>query len=135
VGIALVGVALFAALGSNAGPASRAVTPRLTGDLRAAGFPAEAVPTATRHFQQCFQARARAHDPTVPAPGCDFSATPVSAAFQDGARGALRRNFTHAFQVATLVNIAAVAITLLLALLLSPRTAEIRVSPAPVSPS
>jgi EmrB/QacA subfamily drug resistance transporter len=135
VGIALVSVALFAALGDNAGTAGRTVVPQLRQDLRQAGFAAQASPFAIRHFEDCFSARARAHDPTVAPPGCRFGTTAYSPVFAASARSATRRNFTHAFEIATLVNIAAVAITLLLALLLAPRRAALtRVSPAPVTP-
>jgi predicted MFS family arabinose efflux permease len=126
IGIALVGVALFAALGANADRASGAVAPALRQELRAHGFPPKAVPFAVAHFQHCFDARARAHDPTVAPPGCDFGATAYSPVFGANARQAVRSNFTHAFQVGTLVNIAAVAITLLLATRLAPQRAGAR---------
>jgi hypothetical protein len=126
IGIALVGVALFAALGANADRASGAVAPALRQELRAHGFPPKAVPFAVAHFQHCFDARARAHDPTVAPPGCDFGATAYSPVFGASARQAVRSNFTHAFQVGTLVNIAAVAITLLLATRLAPQRAGAR---------
>src|SRR5205085_12280127 len=115
----------FAAVGGNAERASAAAAPQLRQDLRAHGFPAQALPFAVRHFQHCFEARARAHDPTVAPRGCDFGRTRYSSVFATSANQALRSNFSHAFQLGTLVNIAAVAITLLLATWLAPRRARI----------
>ena len=132
IGIALVGVALFAAVGGNAERASAAAAPQLRQDLRAHGFPALALPFAVRHFRHCFEARARAHDPTVAPRGCDFGRTRYSQVFAASARRALRNNFSHAFQLGTLVNIAAVAITLLLATRLAPRRAARLETASPV---
>jgi hypothetical protein len=120
IGVALIGVALFSSLADNAPAAGHAVTPALRAELRPSGFPEAAAPVATRHFETCFAARARAHDPTVPPPGCDFGTTAYSHVFAASSQRAVRANFTHAFERATFVNLGAAIVTVALALLLSP---------------
>jgi EmrB/QacA subfamily drug resistance transporter len=134
IGVALVGVTLFAALGAHAPAASRAVAPALAAQIGADESPAAAA-AASAAFERCFVRQSRAHDPTATVAGCRGPGSQANPAIAAAARGALRQNFTHAFQIATTFNIAAVALTLLLAPLLAPRARGRRVSqtPAPTS--
>jgi hypothetical protein len=129
-----VGVTLFAALGAHAPAASRAVAPALAAQIGADESPAAAA-AASAAFERCFVRQSRAHDPTATVAGCRGPGSQANPAIAAAARGALRQNFTHAFQIATTFNIAAVALTLLLAPLLAPRARGRRVSqtPAPTS--
>jgi hypothetical protein len=63
IGVALIGVIFFWAIGASAGPALAAVTPDLRSSLAQAGVPAPAVDQVVAGFERCF--RARADDPAA----------------------------------------------------------------------
>jgi EmrB/QacA subfamily drug resistance transporter len=68
LGIAIVGVIFFGALGAGADSVVTASSSQLQTSLVAAGLPDTAAGTALQQFRVCFDARARASDPTqVPA--------------------------------------------------------------------
>ncbi|HEV8558617.1 MAG TPA: MFS transporter [Actinophytocola sp.] len=127
-GIAIVGVALFGALGSNAAAASDSVTADLRRDLVAAGQPRQAVDGGVAQFTRCYVTRAGAKDPTVSPPGCPSggSADPVGQAYVRAAARAQAANFTHAAQPAAAWAFGAIVLTMLLALLLPRRRPELK---------
>jgi EmrB/QacA subfamily drug resistance transporter len=131
LGVAVVGVALFGALGSNAAAASGSVVDELRRDLAAAGQPAAAVDAGVNQFVRCYVTRSNASDPTVAPPGCPSGASgdPVSQIYAHAAARAQAENFTHATQRAGWWALVAIALTFLLGLLLPRR--NIRVSPDP----
>jgi EmrB/QacA subfamily drug resistance transporter len=117
LGIAVVGVVLFGALGSGAGHAAATATPALRQDLAAAGMPAGAADRAVGQFSQCFERRARAADPTANPSGCPQPAAgdPAGEAFSRAAGTALAANFSHAVQLAAACAFGAILLTFLLA--------------------
>jgi EmrB/QacA subfamily drug resistance transporter len=131
LGVALIGVALFGALGSNAATASGAAVGELRRDLAAAGQPAAAVDAGVETFTRCYVTRSNATDPTVAPPGCPAAAAgdPVGEAYARAAARAQAANFTHATQRAGEWALVAIVLTFLLGLLLPRR--KVRVSPDP----
>ncbi|HET9138107.1 MFS transporter [Actinophytocola sp.] len=123
LGVAVVGVALFGALGTHAEPASAGVLAELRRDLAATGQPAAAVDAGVATFARCYVERARATDPTVAPPGCPAGGgdDPASAAYAAAAQRAQQANFTHATRVAAAYALGAIVLTFLLALLLPRR--------------
>jgi EmrB/QacA subfamily drug resistance transporter len=113
LGVAVVGVALFGALGTNAPSAAASVT----GQLTAAGQPSAAV----ERFVQCYVTRSTAKDPTVAPPGCPTGGS--GTVFAVAAQHAQAANFTHASQRAAWWAFGAIVLTFLLVLLL-PRRAK-----------
>jgi EmrB/QacA subfamily drug resistance transporter len=120
VGIAMVGVALFGSLASNAPRAAAQAAPGLHQQLAAAGLSRPAIRAAVAHFAGCFDRQSGAPDPSVTPPGCGPGHA-AGAAFSNAAHEALASNFTHAVQVAALYALGAIVLTLLLALLLPRR--------------
>jgi EmrB/QacA subfamily drug resistance transporter len=120
LGIAVVGVVLFGALGSGAGHAAATATPALRRDLAAAGMPAGAADRGVSQFSQCFERRARGADPTANPPGCPRPAAgdPTGQAFARAAGTALADNFSHAVQLAAAGAFGAVLLTFLLVFVL-----------------
>ena len=122
LGVAVVGVALFGALGTNAAVASDSVAAELRGDLVAAGQPRPAIDEGVARFTRCYVTRANADDPTVAPPGCpsggDSAGDPVETAYALAAAGAQAANFTVATQRAAWWGLGAVGLTFLLTLLL-----------------
>jgi EmrB/QacA subfamily drug resistance transporter len=122
VGIAVVGVALFGSLASNAPHAAVRGAPRLEQRLMAAGLSSPAARAGAAHFAACFATQSRALDPSVTPPGCGPGRDPAAAiVFRDAGRQALASNFTHGVQVAALYALGAIILTLLLVLLLPRR--------------
>ena len=120
LGIAVVGVVLFGALGSGAAHAAATATPALRQDLAAAGMPAGAADRGVSQFSQCFERRARGADPTANPPGCPRPAAgdPTGQAFARAAGTALADNFSHALQLAAAGAFGAVLLTFLLVFVL-----------------
>jgi EmrB/QacA subfamily drug resistance transporter len=118
LGVAIVGVALFGSLATNAGPAATAAVPQLRTDLTVAFGSAATADAAMADFVPCFVAQANADDPTAAVPGCEFpppvAGDPVDDAFATAASTALKLDFTEAMQNAALYALAAVVITFLL---------------------
>jgi hypothetical protein len=139
LGVAIIGVALFGALGSNAAAAGDSVTVDLRRDLIAAGQPAAAVDGGVRQFVRCYVTRSNSTDPTVPPPGCPTGrpGDPVGDAYAHAAARAAAANFTGATQRAAWWSLGAVGLTFLLALLLPGRRTQgqVRVSPDPPVPA
>jgi EmrB/QacA subfamily drug resistance transporter len=137
LGVAVVGVALFGALGSNAAAASGDVVDQLRHDLVAAGQPAPAVDAGIKGFVRCYVTRSNATDPTVAPPGCPTgqAGDPVSAAYARAAARAQAANFGHATERAGEWALVPIGLTFLLGLLLPRRRAKIRVSPDPRVPA
>lgn len=128
LGVAVVGVAFFGALATNAAPAAEAVTPQLRSDLTAAFSSEATADAAMAEFVPCFTARAQADDPTVAIPGCEFSepvaGDPVDAAFATAVQRAMALNFTQAMQRAALFTLGGVLLTFLLMLAMPKRKLE-----------
>lgn len=130
LGIAVVGVLLFGSLANGAPGAAASVYPRLRHEFDSAGVTGTTQAGELRSFTHCFVARARSADPSTPAPHCTQAGTAagqpaaatdhhrvpadVRSALAEGARLALARDFTRAIQVATVFNMAAVALAWLL---------------------
>jgi hypothetical protein len=129
LGVAIVGVALFGALGTNAASASTAdtVTAQLRRDLVAAGQPAPAVDAGIQQFVRCYVTRANAADPTAAPPGCPTGGgdDPVSAAYANAAKRAQAANFTEASQRAAGWALGPIVLTFLLTFLL-PRRGKVQ---------
>lgn len=131
LGVALIGVALFGALGSNAASASGSAVDTLRKDLAAAGQPAAAVDAGVAEFTRCYVTRSNATDPTVAPPGCPTTSggDPVGDAYARAAASAQASNFTHATERAAEWALVAIVLTFLLGLLIPRR--KVRVSPDP----
>jgi len=130
IGIAVVGILFFGAIGSGAANASQGVTPRLRSELSAAGVSGPAVRRTLAGFDRCFQDRANATDPTAVPPNCR-SAQPRSARagpaerqtaalVQRAGAQALARDFAAAFQ-STLAYLAGAFLLALLLVLALPK--------------
>jgi hypothetical protein len=132
-------VVLFSALGSGAAGASRSVAQPLTQTLRAQGLAKADARAVVSSFSHCFAARAHASDPTATPRGCvNYAAltpSPIERAVHTAATAAVRRNFTGAFEVATVFNVVTVALTLALGFVLPARRRRTNVSPAPSTSS
>ncbi|HEV2780289.1 MAG TPA: MFS transporter [Actinophytocola sp.] len=115
LGIAIVGVALFGALGSHAAAAAGTATDDLRRELVTAGETSEAVDAAVARFTHCYVTRAGSVDPTVAPPGCPTGEG--ADAFTRAAAIAEADNFSRATRVASWWAAGAVALTFLLALL------------------
>ena len=100
LGVAIVGVIFFGLLGSRAAGNAAAVSPQLRTDLAAAHVPGQQADGIVTTFGRCFEARARASDPSVAPPGCPTGSgptTPVSAAVSRAAGQALGDDFIQSF--------------------------------------
>ena len=124
LGVAVVGVVLFGALGANAAAASGTVVDQLRHDLTAAGQPAGAVDAGVDQFVRCYVTRANATDPTVAPPGCPTGQAGdlVGDAYVHAAARAQAANFGHATERAVGWALVAIVLTFLLALLLPRRS-------------
>jgi EmrB/QacA subfamily drug resistance transporter len=123
LGVAIVGVVLFGALGTNAASASNDVTAQLRRDLVAAGQPAPAIDAGIQQFVRCYVTRSNATDPTAAPPGCPTGggADPVSQAYAKAAKRAQAANFTEASQRAAWWALGPIGLTFLLTFLLPRR--------------
>jgi EmrB/QacA subfamily drug resistance transporter len=128
LGVAVIGVALFGALGTGAAAASDSAG--LRSDLAAAGQSQAAIDAGVQQFTHCYVTRAGAKDPTVAPLGCPTGDThdPVGAAYATAAKHAQAANFTQAAERAAEWALVAVLLTFVLAGLL-PRRAKSGNSP------
>jgi EmrB/QacA subfamily drug resistance transporter len=122
VGVAVIGVVFFGLLGSQAAGVASDITPRLHGELQAAGLPAAATRQVEAGFRACFQDRANAKDPSAVPASCaavqgqgQDRVGQVVAAAADSAR---RQNFSEAFQRTLLFEVAVFLACFLLVFLL-----------------
>ncbi|MGH9102370.1 MAG: MFS transporter [Acidimicrobiales bacterium] len=128
LGIAVVGVLLFGALGRGAGPAAASAAPVLRSDLARAGVPAVARREELARFTSCFDRRAASADPLGAIPGCpgpgSGGRSPLSSSFAQASHLALAQDFTRAVQVSMGFNIAAVVLAFLMVLGFPSRNAQ-----------
>jgi EmrB/QacA subfamily drug resistance transporter len=127
LGVAIVGVALFGALGSHAAASAGAAVPGLRTDLVSAGQGSTAVDAGAKRFADCYVTRSTATDPTVTPPGCPRPrpGDPVATGYARAADRAQADNFTRATQIAAAWALVALVGTFLLAWLIPPpRRAE-----------
>jgi EmrB/QacA subfamily drug resistance transporter len=139
VGIAVIGIVLFGALGHNAGWAADQAGGPLAADLATAGLPGPARAGVVQGFRTCFVDRTSQADPTVTPPSCarltsasasssasaaaaDGTGSRVGAAAQTAGSLALRENFSRSFSETLWYEAAVFLLSLLLALRL-PRPA------------
>ena len=124
VGIAVVGVALFASIGTGAATAASQAGSELRQQLSSAGLISQVNDADIARFTACLEAQLGSSDPTSRAPGCPRGggSDPISEAFANAARGALAQDFTLAVQVASVYAVAAMVVTVLLSSLLPRRT-------------
>lgn len=124
-GIALVGVLLFGALGTEANTAAISVSNDLRHELIATGMPEDEADAAVTTFVECFEKQAGSPDSEKTPEGCpqpDPDATdPISVAFQEAAETALGKSFVTGAQRALTTSWVLVAITFFLVFLL-PKT-------------
>ncbi|GIF17783.1 EmrB/QacA subfamily drug resistance transporter [Actinoplanes tereljensis] len=119
LGLAVVGVAFFGALGNHAAASAEQVTPQLQQQLVAAGLSPDEAQQSVDQFQRCFVDRGNADDPTaVPASCPQAEPGPVGAAFTEAADAAVADNFTHAVLVGAAYSLGAVVLSLLLVFVL-----------------
>lgn len=127
IGICLVGILLFGALGSQAHSNADSVADELRRDLVASNMPAAKADAAVATFVECFEKQSQSSDPSRTPEGCpthpDPANDPVSIAFQDAAQTALGRSFVTGAQRALVISWALVAITFFLVFLLPKRIA------------
>lgn len=116
LGVAIVGVALFGALGTHAPVASESTITQLRADLVSAGQPGPTVEAITSQFTRCYVTRSNAPDPTVTPPGCPDDA--VSGPVAEAVKRAQAANYTHATRVALYYVLGALMLTVLLTLLI-----------------
>jgi EmrB/QacA subfamily drug resistance transporter len=135
IGIAVIGIVLFGALGHNADWAAGRAQGSLTADLAESGLPASARAGVVQGFRTCFVERTSQADPTVTPPSCArlTASSPssasaggpeagVGAATQAAGSLALRENFSRSFSETLWYEAAVFLLSLLLALRL-PRPA------------
>jgi EmrB/QacA subfamily drug resistance transporter len=119
LGVALVGVALFGALGTHADASAQAVLPQLRTELAAAGMPASQIESSVSDFTRCYVARSNALDPTVTPPGCPQAQQgPIGDAFTAAVDRAQRDNFTDGIQRGAIWALGALVVTFLLVFVL-----------------
>ena len=129
LGVALIGLVLFGALGGQASATAAREAPGLQRALAAAGLPEPAVAEATKTFQDCFVRRAKAPDPSATPEGCAVPTDgppAVAAAFADAAETARKDNFLHGIERALLFEVGVFGLAALLVGLLP------RVDPAAI---
>jgi EmrB/QacA subfamily drug resistance transporter len=121
LGIAVIGVALFGAVGAGAAAAVAQDRSAVRARLVATGMPASTVDSTMAGYERCFVARARSTDPTAVPPGCPADSAagdPVGDALGAAARTALARDFSHGVLVAGWYALGAVLVTFVLVFLL-----------------
>lgn len=125
IGICLIGILLFGALQTQAGPSARVATDQLRIDLSAVEMPANEIDDAVATFERCFEEQAQSTDPEAVPEGCPTPDPgrddPVSRAYQQAASTALGTNFIVGAQRALLCSFALVATTFFLVFLLPRR--------------
>jgi EmrB/QacA subfamily drug resistance transporter len=124
IGVAVVGVAMFGALGSGATHAATKTTTILRANLAATGLSGPAADAAMRRFVRCFHTQANASDPTVTPPHCT-SVSNDSDSFERAASAALKDNFGRAVQIGSLYALGAIVLTFCLVFVLPRRRAEV----------
>lgn len=115
VGVAVVGVILFAALGSHAEASVRAIEPQLTDRFEAVGLPAPMHDVALERVRTCFVDRSQEEDPSVIPPSCSGPADPVVVELLGTARA---DNFVWSIQRVLFYEIGVFALTFGLLLVL-----------------
>jgi EmrB/QacA subfamily drug resistance transporter len=120
LGVAVVGVALFGALGSHAVTSADRSAAALRSDLVAAGQDSSTAARGAVAFADCYVAQSTAADPTRTPPGCPAPTRgdPVAGAYAAAADRAQADNFTRAAVVASWWSLAAIVVTFLLVFLL-----------------
>lgn len=136
VGVAVIGVIFFGLLSSQAGSIGRDLAPGMRQSLLAQHVPPARATAIVRGFQRCFHDRASESDPTVVPASCPRPqpGNPVYGVVSRTATMARERDFSDAFVLSLLFNIACFAATfLLVSQLPKPSAATLgRAVPAPV---
>ena len=112
IGVALVGVILFSAIGSHAASSAASVAPRVSRELAALPLPASARASALEQFHACFVDRSHQEDPAAVPPSCRQGEhlpgalhRSVGAVLATASTQARRDNFVAAIQRALLFEV------------------------------
>ncbi|HEY3685814.1 MAG TPA: MFS transporter [Streptosporangiaceae bacterium] len=124
IGVAVVGVALFGAVGSAAPDAAAKAAVPLRAELAATGMGPARTAAAADGFARCFALRSRAADPSSPVAGCPEATghDPVARAYARAAATARADAFTDALQPAAACALGGIVLTFLLVFALPRRT-------------
>jgi EmrB/QacA subfamily drug resistance transporter len=134
IGVALIGVILFSAIGSHAASSAADVTPQVKRQLTALSLPPDARASVVHQFGVCFLDRSHQEDPTALPPSCrtgTSAALPnalehrVGAVLAAAGTQARKDNFVVAIQRALLFEVGVFLATMGLLFLL-PRVARAR---------
>jgi hypothetical protein len=115
IGVALIGVILFSAIGSHAASSAASVTPQVSRQLTALGLPADARAPVVNQFRACFVDTSHQEDPAAVAPSCRSGARSglptavrrrVGAVLLKATVQARKDNFVAAIQRALLFEVA-----------------------------
>jgi len=121
LGVAIVGVILFSAIGSHAAAGAAAAQPQLRAQLAAAGLPPAARARSVARFHACFVDRSQEEDPAASPPSCRAGATApprVRAALAQATATARGHSFASAIQHALAYEVGVFAAAFLLLVLL-----------------
>ncbi|HWF36020.1 MAG TPA: MFS transporter [Solirubrobacteraceae bacterium] len=127
IGVALIGVILFSAVGSHAASSAAGVTPQLSRQLTALPLSAEARAAVVHQFQGCFVDSSHQEDPAAVPPSCRQGARSglpttlrrsVGAVLVKGTVQARKDNFVAAIDRALLFEVGVFLATAALLLLL-----------------
>jgi EmrB/QacA subfamily drug resistance transporter len=122
VGVAIIGVILFSALGSHASSSAASVQPRLARQLAAAGVPAAERTRVVAGFRACFVDRAHEEDPAAVPPSCRHVAPPAATIpLADASKRGRAADFVASIQRALSYDVFVFAATFALLLLLPGR--------------
>lgn len=124
IGVAIVGVLLFAALKGNAGNSINQVTPQIKSELSSLQLPPQAQMTIINNVKRCYELRASSSDPSKTPRGCEQPKKPSQAEqktgqiIADAATKANAKNFSHAFSITVYYDLALLFVAFLITFLL-----------------
>lgn len=124
IGVAIVGVILFAAIKSNALSSINSVTPRLKTQLSSLNIPAQTQAAIIHNLKRCYVAQASSSDPSKTPKGCGQSAATspiqkqIGQAAANAATKANQKNFADSFSITVYYDLALLLIAFLVSFLL-----------------
>lgn len=125
IGVAIVGVILFASLKSHASASINAATPQLKSQLSALHLPPPAQSSIIQKVQKCYAEQVSSSDPSATPKGCETSskhASPQAQKVGQAITGAVARanqkNFTRGFRTTVYYDIGLLFVSFLISFLL-----------------
>ncbi|MGH7238653.1 MAG: MFS transporter, partial [Candidatus Saccharimonadales bacterium] len=124
IGVAIVGVILFAAIKSNAVNSINSVIPQLKTQLSSLSVPPPAQAAVIHNLKRCYVTQASSSDPSKTPKGCEQPAATspvqkrIGQAAATAATKANQKNFSHSFSITVYYDLALLFIAFLVSLLL-----------------